>query len=385
MKIKVKIIYSIIVCILFINMNSVSLADITETVKEQQEVFGISDFINETKKYGGEFVKDIDISSMLNDAITGKIDNEIIYKKVIKLLGSEVSNSIKTLISVLIIVVIHSILKSISDNLENDGISKIIYYAQYILIVTIIMNNFADTVSIVKETTSNLVGFMNILVPILITLMMYTGSIITSGIVEPIILFLINFIGNMIQTILIPIVLVATVLTVVSKISNRIQISKLTKFLKSAVTWSLGVVLTLFVGVISLEGTLSSSIDGITAKTTKAAVSTLIPVVGKVLGDTVDTLLGCGVILKNAIGLIGVVVIIGICIVPVLKIGVLTLVYNFAAGIIEPISDEKIVKLIEEIGGVYKLLFGILCTLSVLLIIGVTLVIKISNSGMMYR
>ena len=382
---KRKILYSIIIFILLTSKSLITKADMEATIEEQKELFGISDFINEAKEYGGDFFKDIDISSMLSNAISGNIDNSTIYKKILNLLGNEVKTSITTLISVLIIIVIHSILKSISDSLENDGIAKIIYYVQYILIVTIIMSNFADTINIVKETTNNLVGFMNTLIPILITLMIYTGSAITSGIIEPIILFIINFVGNLIQTILIPIALVATVLSIVSKISDKIQITKLTKFLKTSVTWTLGVILTLFVGVVSLEGTLSSSIDGITAKTTKAAVSTLIPVVGKILGDTVDTVLGCGVILKNAIGLIGVIVIIGICIVPVLKIGILTIIYNFAAGIIEPIADEKIVKLIEEIGGVYKLLFGIICSLSVLLIIGVTLVIKISNSGMMYR
>ena len=59
--------------------------------------------------------------------------------------------------------------------------------------------------------------------------------------------------------------------------------------------------------------------------------------------------------------------------------------YNLAAAAIEPIADSKIVKLLEEMGGVFKLLLAILCAISVMLIIGITLVIKISNSGMMYR
>ena len=101
---------------------------------------------------------------------------------------------------------------------------------------------------------------------------------------------------------------------------NEEQIEKLSKFLKSSVVWVLGIVLTIFVGVVSLEGTLSSSVDGITAKTAKSAVSTIIPVVGKVLGDVVDSVLGCGIILKNAIGLIGVIIVIGICITPIIKI-----------------------------------------------------------------
>lgn len=356
-----------------------------EILKEQKENFGISDFIKETEKYSGEFLEDIDITEMLNEALTGKVDNNKIYKKVLNILGSEIKESIVTLIRILVIVVIHSLLKSMSDNLENGNIAKIIYYVQYILIVSIVMANFTDIISLIKETASNLVGFMNALIPILITLMTYTGSIVTGGLIQPIILFMINFIGNIIQSVLIPFVLVIAVLSIVSKISDKVQITKITKFFKSSITWFLGIILTIFVGVLSLEGTLSSSIDGITAKTAKAAVSSIIPVVGKILGDAVDSVLGCGVILKNALGVIGIIVIIGICVMPVVKLGVLTIIYNLASAIIEPVSDEKIVKLLEEMGGTFKLLFGILCALSAMLIIGVTLVVKISNSGMMYK
>lgn len=356
-----------------------------EIIEEQKESFGISEFLKETKKYGGEFLEDINISEMLNSAITGNIDNSRIYKKVLKIFGTEIQASITTLISILIIAVIHSLLKAISDNLENNNISKIIYYAQYVLIATIIMANFTDIIKIIKETACNLVGFMNLLIPILITLMTYTGSIVTGGLLQPLILFMVNFIANIINTVLIPLVLVSAALAIISKVSEKVEITKITKFFKSSVTWFLGIVLTIFVGVVSLEGTLSSSIDGITAKTAKAAVSSIIPVVGKVLGDVVDSVLGCGVILKNAVGIVGIIVIIGICVVPVIKLGTLTMIYNLAAGIIEPVADGKIVKLLEEMGGIFKLLFGILCTLSVMLIIGVTLVVKISNSGMMYK
>ena len=129
------------------------------------------------------------------------------------------------------------------------------------MIVTVIMANFSDIIKMVQDTTVNLVGFMNLLVPLLITLMLYTGSITTSGIIEPIILFMINFIGNIIQNLLIPLVLIFTSLVVISKISDKVQIDKLAKFLKSGIVWFLSIVLTIFVGVVSLEGTLSSSVD----------------------------------------------------------------------------------------------------------------------------
>ena len=215
--------------------------------------------------------------------------------------------------------------------------------------------------------------------------MITTGSIASSSILEPILLFMITFIGNFIKNIIIPIVLVSTAFGIVSKISNRIQIDKLSKFFKSSVIWVLGVILTIFVGVVSLEGTLSSSVDGLTAKTTKAAISSFIPVVGKILGDAVDSVIGCSIILKNALGIIGVIIIIGICIKPIIKLIILMALYYLLASLCQPIADEKIIKLLEQMGDTFKILFAIMCSVSVMLIIGITLVVKISNSGMMYR
>lgn len=381
-----KFIYILISVIFFINLiMPTSSANEEETLQEQQEEFGIREFIEQADEYSGEFFEDIDMNEILENAIQGKVDNQTLFKKVLSVLGGELVDGLTVLGSILAIVVIHSILKSVSESLENDTISKLIYYVQYILIVTIVMMNFLDIVQVVKDTCNNLIGFMNILIPLLISLMIYTGSITTSGVLEPIILFLINFIGNIIQTLIIPIVLIFTSLIVISKISNNVQIDKLSSFLKSGVVWFFGIILTVFVAVISLEGTLSSSVDGITAKTTKAVVSSAIPVVGKILGDAVDTVLGCGIILKNAVGVIGIMIAIGICIIPILKLGVFTIAYKFMSAICEPIADKNITSLLEQIGDVYKIFLAILCSVSVMLIVGTALVVKISNTGMMYR
>ena len=381
-----KFIYILISVIFLINfIMPTSSANEEETIEEQQEEFGISEFIEQAEEYSGEFFEDIDMNKILENAIKGEVDNQTLFQKVLRLLGGELVDGLTVLGSILAIVVIHSILKSVSESLENDTISKLIYYVQYILIVTIVMMNFSDIVQIVKDTCNNLIGFMNILIPLLISLMIYTGSITTSGVLEPIILFLINFIGNMIQTLIIPIVLVFTSLIVISKISDNVQIDKLSKFLKSGVVWFFGIVLTIFVAVISLEGTLSSSVDGITAKTTKAVVSSAIPVVGKILGDAVDTVLGCGIILKNAVGVIGIIIVVGICIMPILKLGIFTMAYKFMSAICEPIADKNITSLLDQIGNVYKIFLAILCSVSVMLIVGTALVVKISNTGMMYR
>lgn len=203
--------------------------------------------------------------------------------------------------------------------------------------------------------------------------------------IQPILLFLITFIGNLINTFIIPILLIGTALGIISKISSYAQVDKLSKFLKSGIVWILGFVLTLFVGILSLEGNLTAGVDGITAKTAKVAVSSFVPVVGKILGDAVDSVLGCSSILKNAVGVVGIIIVIGICIAPILKLAILMIMYKATAALAQPIADEKVVGVVEQMSDTFKVLLAILCSIAVMLIVGITLIIKISNMGMMYR
>ena len=379
----------IVILLFFIVFPTYSFAkDISqdEIILSQGESVDIGKFIEEANKYIKDTFENMDYNELLSSAITGNINNEKIGNSILNILGNESIYSIKTIVSIIVVIVIHSILKSISDGLENgSSISKISYYVQYILIATLIMTNFADIITTVKDSVTSLVGFSNTLIPLMITLVITTGNIVSANMLEPILILVITFIGNFILDVIMPILLASTVIGIVSKISDYVQLDKLSKFLKSGVTWTLSIIVTMFVSLVSIEGSLSSSVDGVAAKTAKAAVSSFIPVVGKILGDAVDTVIGYASILKNAVGVIGVIVIIGICIKPIIQLVLLMITYYLGASLCEPIADEKIVKLLSQMGDTFKILLAILCSLSVMLIIGVTLVMKISNTGLMYR
>lgn len=356
-----------------------------EILEEQKDSLNISDFIREAEEYTENEFQEIDMEKLLNEALTGKIDHSSFGKNLLVLLGEEVKNALTILGSILAIIIIHSIIKSIGESLENENVAKITYYVQYILIAVLIISSFSNIMEMVRESVQNMIGFTQCLVPLLMTLLLTTGSIASVGLIQPILLFTINLIANLFQVIILPFILISTALAIVSKLSDKIQIDKIAKFMKSSTIWMMGIILTIFVGILSIEGTLSSSVDGITAKTAKAAVSNIIPVVGKVLGDAVDTVIGCSSILKNAVGVVGIIVILSICLVPIIKLAILTIAYHLTAAVAEPISDGKIVKLLEQMGDTFKILLGILCVMSVILIIGLTLVVRISNSGLMYR
>ena len=354
-------------------------------VKDQLDALNISSFISEGEKYTKEAFPDLNVNDLITQSLTGKVDKGIFYKTILNLLGEEIVTSITILGSILAIVIIHSILKSIGENLGNDSTAQIAYFIEYILIITIIIGNFANIITSVQNTISNLVGFMNTLVPMLIALIVATGQVASGTILQPILIFAVVFIGNIINLIILPIITVTMILNIASNLSDKIQVGNLANFFKSSVTWFLGFVITIFVGLLSLEGTLTSSVDGLTIKGIKSAASTFIPVVGKALGDSVDTVLGATSIIKNSIGFVGIIIVIAICILPIIKLTILSVMYSLVGAISEPLADKKIVNIINQMAGVFKILLGVMFFIAVLLIIGIALTLKISNASLMYR
>ena len=378
---KINKLFFLIIFVIIITTNLVQAEEIDNIMKTQEDSLGITDFIQESNSYTSDVFNDTDLNEIFNSAISGNVDNKKIVKNVCKIFGQEIQNAISIFASILVIVVINSILNCITEGLENKSVSKIAFYVQYILIVTIILTNLSSIIQSIKESVNNMNSFTNMLVPIMMTLIITTGSVTTASIIQPIIVFMITMIGNFINNIAIPLILVSTALGIVSKISDKIQVGRLAKQIKSSTIWIIGIILTIFVTVVSVNGNLSSSVDAVTAKTAKAAVSNLIPVVGKILGDAVDSVIGCSNILKNAIGIIGVVVVIGISIMPIVKLLLLMGIYYLGAAICEPIADTKIVQLLDQMGDTFKVLLALVCSMSVMIIIGTTLIIKISNAG----
>ena len=156
-------------------------------------------------------------------------------------------------------------------------------------------------------------------------------------------------ISNLVSALLIPLVLISTVLTLVSNISNEVDVSKFGAFLKKNALFVLEISLIIFVGILSLEGTLAANVDGIVAKTTKSVVNVSIPVVGKLIGDAADSVIGATSITKNALGIVGVLVIVSISLGPLIKSLMIMVIFNITNCIAEPLVDKRISKCLSGI------------------------------------
>ena len=97
------------------------------------------------------------------------------------------------------------------------------------------------------------------------------------------------------------------------------------------------------------------------------------------MGDAIETITGYSNIIKNATGVIGIIVVLSICIKPTMELLSFTLIYHFGTALLQPVADEKVVGILEIMADTFKILLGIMVTVSVILIMGLAIVIRIST------
>lgn len=307
-----------------------------------------------------------------------------IIKRISNLFFKEFKENKKLLFQIIGIAFLCAILKHIQSSFGGN-VSEIAFYVCYMLVIVLIVASFTNITTVCIKSINKLTGFMEIIIPTLIVLLVGTGNITTVIAMQPIILTMISIISVIVSKLVIPIIVTSTILNLVGNISKQISVEKLSKFMKKTVMYVLEFVMIIFLGLLSLEGSLASNVDGVTAKVAKTAVSNVVPVVGKLISDATDSVIGAVSITKNAVGIIGVITIGVIAIGPILKAFVFMTFFNLSSAVCDTIADERISKSMSIVAEAIKHVFGIMIMVMFLFIIAVTLMIKMSNFSLMYR
>ena len=146
-------------------------------------------------------------------------------------------------------------------------------------------------------------------------------------------------------------------------------LKRIASTLKWVVTSILTVVLMAFVGYLTVSGVIAGTTDAVTLKAAKLTVSSVVPVVGGILSDATETVLAGAGILKNSVGVFGMLAVLGMCVIPFLQLGVHYLIYKMTSALSATIADSRVAGLIDGIGGAFGLVLGMTGACALLLLI----------------
>ena len=325
---------------------------------------GLYDYIS-TMKSDFELINDLDPVSYIKNYITtgkGNLSFSKICDAVISLLFKEVKTVLSMCITIVVIGIICSLIKNLQSAFSSDSISEIAFYACYALMIIVLTRTFIISLDLAKDIITEISSFMSKLLPILVVMLGVAGGFTESATMDPIVLGTTIIIPKIYLNIILPLILVTFVLQFTNNISTEPKISNLCSLVKSAVLWIQGLILTVYIGLLTVRGITASTIDAVTLKTAKFTIDNFIPIVGKTFSDAITSVAGYSLIIKNAIGSVGLIVLILIIIYPIIKIFLSSIILKISSSLLEPIADKRITKAVFSAGdSLVLILSSVLC------------------------
>ena len=387
-----KIYFKILVIILIIiGSFSVSFANEDEDADYNETKKSIDSYIDnqlekidlkEIQKYinDSSTIDDIDLKIFMKDLIKGEKNIlDLFDKENIKMLFfDELKGNIKVAMTILVLALLSSILKSLDNSFSSNAVSQITTYIVFITMVSLTLIGFKDVLEICNNTIDSTIGIMQVIMPILIALLALMGCPITSAVLNPIFIGGVAFINVIFKKFIFVSISIAFAILVVNNISKHIKLKKLSSFIKQINLVCIGAMSTIYLGLVSIQGLYVTSVDNFTVKTAKFAIGNFIPVVGGFVSDSVDILLSSSQLIKGVFGGIGLIVLVGICLVPVTKIASIILVYKVSAIAVEPIGEDSISSFLNEVANLMMILLA--CIIAITIMFFVTLAILTSIS-----
>lgn len=360
--------------------------DIQDAMFEQISFDEVQQYWNLlTEEYGG-YLPELEKTG-LTDFIksNGRLSIKNIFLGISQFLFHELIINGKLLGSLLILTLFSTILQTIHSAFEDSSISKIAYFVVYTVLVYIALNSFFLVFSYTKDAIDMMSGFMIALIPLILGLLATFGNVLTVAFFHPIIIFLINLSGVLVSSFILPLLFIATLLSIVSTLNKEYQVTHLANLFRSISLGTLGVFLTIFLGVMSVQGTASAVQDGVAMKTAKFITGNFIPVIGRTFTDAADTILSASLILKNAIGIVGVIVILLFAIFPAIKILAIAFIYKVTAAVVQPIGDGPIISSLNIISKYILYILASLLTVTLMFFLAIVIIILASNVTLLLR
>lgn len=323
------------------------------------------------------------LRQIIKDIISNnrKFDLNTAIDIIVNVFLREIVKSLPLVITIVIIAILFGMFSGLTSEFSKDSTRQIIYLVCYGAIISILGYAITSSVIAVKSTINQLDNVMSLAFPILLTLTTALGGATTATIYQPVMTIMVTLMIRIINVVILPLFIAATVFGIVGNLSDNVKLDKLTKTTKSISEWILGILFSLFITYITAQGIAGSAFDTVSIKSAKFALSSYVPILGGYLSEGFDLVLASCVIIKNAIGLCSILLLFFIILVPILKILTLVFALRIASAIVESVSDEKMANLLYATSKNLVTLIVILLGLSFLFLVVIMLIIMTANFG----
>ncbi len=360
------------------------LSDAVNDAIDRLDLSDLQKFLDSLTAQEKEAININDVKAALKSLVNGQTDD--FFSKLIGLLagtlGKYFAGFLPSFITIIVICLLKNMLGNLTGGLAGGSTTEVVHIVCYCAVIIVLITGISSVIATVTQTIALLVGFSRAIFPVLLTLLSMLGGATTVATYTPLMAVLSGLIMKIITVVIVPAFIATIVFSVVGNISKNVKLDKLTKVVKSASTWLIGIVFGLFATFLTVQGITGGVVDKFGFNVAKFALSSYVPVLGGYLSDGFDLLSTSLVLVKNAIGYTGAVILICIVLFPLVKVVIFTLTLRLTSAIVEPIGDTRMSGLLHTVAGNMNLLITALAGVAFLFYILLMLFIGSCNMGL---
>ncbi len=332
---------------------------------------------DQLKLFGGMSFKE-KVKSLLNGDFS--IGYDSLFSALFHLFFDGIYSLLPTFSVVAAIAILCGMLNGTKTDFISEGTSNIIFFVCYSAVLMIILTSVFSLITSVTQNINALANQMNAAFPIILTLMAAGGGTSSVAVYTPAVAFLSNGVVQVILYMILPIINLIIVFSVVGNLSGSIKLNKFNEFFKSAAKWIMGISITVFTLFLTVQGITAAAYDGVSFRIAKYTVGNTIPIVGGFLKDGMDLIIASSILIKNAVGSFGILLIISTILAPFLAVVAFSLFLKLTAAIIQPVTDSRICEFFSNISAGLNYLIAAVLSVGFMYLLTVVLLICSTNS-----
>lgn len=313
------------------------------------------------------------------------VDAGALLNRLLTLLLRAMQDDVALAIALLVPAVLGSVLSRMRASFESDSVAHICHYACFALVCVPMVRNLVAQIGEARQTMDAIYRSMQAIFPMLLTLLAAVGGSASSAFFQPAVIAASGTMTTLVRDVTLNLTLCSAAVTVLDHLSEHMHLGRLAGLLRTSASWTLGVCFTVFIGVMAVQGVSAAAVDGVTIRTAKYAIDNFVPVVGGMFADTVDALVGSSLLVKNALGITGMLALAVSLAVPLMKLLATVLVYRICAAVLEPVAEEGLVSCISDFSNILVMIFITLLCVGAMFFLLVAQLLAVGNLTVMLR
>ena len=283
-------------------------------------------------------------------------------------LGGIVRRGIRSGVVLLLILMLCGMADTVRDAFGGDSVSAV-SLAGALGVATVTAVDVNSLLGLGRSAIDGMTAFANVLLPAAAAAAAAAGAVTGAAVRQMAAVLFCDLLVNLINGLLVPLLFGYIALSVGGTATGNSGLDRMASLLKWVSATVLTLVMMAFVSYLSLSGVVAGGADAVALKTAKFAISSTIPVIGGILADAADSILASAGILKGTLGVFGALTVIGICLIPLLRMAVHYLVYKLVSALASAAGNGPVCGLVDRIGSAFGLLMGMTGACCLLLLI----------------